>query len=85
MASQVLIVRRLAPFSMKRLILKSSNDEHISSLPYVVLNLNEEVIGNIKELSEQVKRCGHSKYQILFRTVRQIRIMMLSRTTERLP
>ncbi len=43
---------------MKKLILEISNDDvYFKPAEYVVLNLNEEVIGEIKELSEKVKRC----------------------------
>jgi hypothetical protein len=44
---------------MKRLILEISNDDvYFKPAEYVVLDLNGEVIGEIKELSEKVKRCG---------------------------
>jgi hypothetical protein len=43
---------------MKKLILEILNDEvYFKPAEYVVLDLNEEVIGEIKELSEKVKRC----------------------------
>ncbi len=44
---------------MKRLILEiSDDDKYFKPADYVVLDLNEEMIGEIKELSEKVKRSG---------------------------
>lgn len=44
---------------MKRLILEILNDDfYFKPAEYVILDLNEEIIAAIKELSEKVKRCG---------------------------
>ncbi len=54
-----LIVRNLTHTSMKRLILEISNDgDYFKPAEYLVLDVNEEVIGEIKELSEKAKEGG---------------------------
>jgi hypothetical protein len=50
---------------MKRLILEITNDDvYFKPAEYVILDLNEELIGEIKELSEKVRRCGALESEI---------------------
>lgn len=50
---------------MKRLILEIINDgDYFKPAEYVILDLNEELIGEIKELSEKVRRCGALESEI---------------------
>jgi hypothetical protein len=60
-----LLQRHMQVGDMKRLILEIINDgDYFKPAEYVILDLNEELIGEIKELSEKVRRCGALESEI---------------------